>query len=246
MVLRGDSRRSAVVPTSIMACLRRALVAGALAGLCAALYLLAVGERSLEAALALEAPSSEPEMFSRGTQVAGGVVAAMLLGILLSIVFGTVFAKLRHRLAGRDDLRRSLVLATTGFVAVSLLPALKYPANPPGVGDPGNSGQRSLAYLLLVLAALALSIGIWGAYDWLHDRMNQPTAVVLTVVVGVTLTVALLVAMPSPRLAIPETMPAGLLWRFRLHSIGSLVVLWATLGLAFGWLCSRNAAREQT
>jgi predicted cobalt transporter CbtA len=39
-------------------------------------------------------------------------------------------------------------------------------------------------------------------------------------------------------------MAAGLLWSFRLSSLGTQLVLWAVLGVLFGLLCERANRRE--
>jgi predicted cobalt transporter CbtA len=42
----------------------------------------------------------------------------------------------------------------------------------------------------------------------------------------------------------PGEFPAGLLWSFRLSSLGTQLVLWAGLGVLFGLLCERANRRE--
>ena len=44
-----------------------------------------------------------------------------------------------------------MVLAVVGFAAVSLLPAVKIPSNPPAVGDPETVGRRTMLYAVVVL-----------------------------------------------------------------------------------------------
>jgi len=38
---------------------------------------------------------------------------------------------------------------------------------------------------------------------------------------------------------VPETFSAVLLWKFRVASLGIQLVLWTTVGLAFGWVAER-------
>jgi predicted cobalt transporter CbtA len=47
-----------------------------------------------------------------------------------------------------------------------------------------------------------------------------------------------------PAAAEPGRFPAGLLWDFRLSSLGTQVVFWMGLGVVFGLLCER-ANRKQ-
>jgi predicted cobalt transporter CbtA len=38
---------------------------------------------------------------------------------------------------------------------------------------------------------------------------------------------------------VPTDFPATVLWNFRVASIGMQLILWTTLGLAFGWMAER-------
>jgi len=42
---------------------------------------------------------------------------------------------------------------------------------------------------------------------------------------------------------VPDQFPALLLWNFRIASVGAQLIMWATLGLLFGALTQRAAAR---
>ena len=41
------------------------------------------------------------------------------------------------------------------LVCIAVVPFFKYPANPPGVGDPDTVGRRTVLYLALIAVALA-------------------------------------------------------------------------------------------
>lgn len=43
----------------------------------------------------------------------------------------------------------------------------------------------------------------------------------------------------------PADFPATVLYDFRLAALGNQVVLWATIGLLFGWLTARSVRRSQ-
>jgi predicted cobalt transporter CbtA len=43
----------------------------------------------------------------------------------------------------------------------------------------------------------------------------------------------------------PVDFPAAVLWQFRLASLGTQAVLWATLGLLFGWLTDRSFRHDR-
>src|SRR5215212_5378893 len=154
--------------------LRRGALAGMAGGLASALVLLRVGERSISRAIALEhaRAGGEPthEMFSRHVQLAGGAVGTLIAGAAFGVIFAVVFAAIRHRLAGRDDWRRATTLAFVAFVTVSLVPWLKYPANPPAVGDPDTIDQRTALYMVMLVWSVVAAWAGWRLHRWLRAR----------------------------------------------------------------------------
>ena len=224
--------------------LRRGALAGAAGGVLTALVLLLLGERSMSAAIALESAqdngTADAPLFGRPEQLAGGVVAVLLSGLFMGLCFGVVFAAVRHRVGG-DDWRRSLALAATGFGTLFLVPFLKYPPNPPAVGDPDTNGRRTALYLAAVAWSVVSTWGAWRLHRWLALRGApahlRQTGVVAAVVVLVGLGLALLPGTPDPVDA-----PATLIWRFRLASLAGAAAFWGGLGLAFGWLALLEAA----
>lgn len=232
------------MPISYGVILRRALVAGAGAGVLVAAFYLLVGRSTIDAAIALEGAAAgdgddHGALFSRGSQAVGGVLAGVVYGLLLGLVFGTVVAAIRHRLALRDDLHRVLVLAAAGFASTALVPALAYPANPPGVGDPDTVGARTVQYLTLVAAGIVLAVGLAVLHQALRHRFAPETALTVTVVAAVVGYAVLVVVWPDSPDIVPDGYPAGLLWDFRLQSLASLALLWSTLGLGLGWSLAR-------
>jgi predicted cobalt transporter CbtA len=238
------------------ALIKRALAAGLVAGLLLALYTLVVVEPTIDRAVDLEerlaeghassdghshADDEEP-MFSRGTQVGGGMAATMIYAAIVAAVFGTVLASIRHRLPLLSELGRVVWLAAVTFGAVALVPALKYPANPPAVGDPDTVNERTLLYLVLIGLSVALAVGLVRLSGWLRHRLDDATrvvAVAAATVVGYGLLLALLPGSPD---TIDPAVPAQLVWDFRLRSLGGLALLWASIGVGLGWALDRLAA----
>lgn len=154
----------------------RGLAAGAAGGLAAALFIRFVTERQIGFALLFEdatgigAAAGDPAEFSRSTQHWGGMAAALLYGAVLGMVLGVATAALHHRLRSRDEFGRVAKVAAGAFLATSIIPGMKYPANPPTVGDPDTISQRTTNYLLLM--AVAILLVFVGALLWqyLTDR----------------------------------------------------------------------------
>src|SRR6266487_1782738 len=126
--------------------LRRGLLAGLVAGLAAGVFYLIVGEPVVQQAIGLESAAPGPhaaEVFSRGTQRIGLLVGVGLYGVALGGVFGFLYAVLEPRLKASSAWQRSLGLAGVAFASAWLVPFLKYPSNPPGVGEESTIGQRT-------------------------------------------------------------------------------------------------------
>lgn len=224
------------------AVLRRGLLAGAFAGLTAALVSLLLVEAPLQASLGIEEARSHvsgehahEEMFSRPVQVVGGMVAAVLVGVAIGVIFAVVFASVRHRMTARTDFGRSLQLTAVGFFAVSLLPALKYPANPPGVGETESVSGRTLAYFSFIAAGILIVLAAHHLRGYLLARGWNPSwsITAITAAAAVLAGVALW-AWPANPDPIPADVPAALLWQFRLASLAELAGMWAVLGFSFG------------
>jgi hypothetical protein len=231
----------------VSAYLRRGLAAGLLAGLLAGLFAFVVGEPALDRAIALEEASEgthHEEVFSRSTQKVGLFFATGLFGVTVGGVFGIVYAFFRERLVANSELGRSISLAGTVFVGAFLIPFLKYPANPPSVGDPSTIRERTAAYFALVVLSLLTMLVAWLAARALKARGYDAPRRRLIVGAGLLVVVAVLfLSLPAGPSA--EGFPSGVLWAFRFSSMGTQIVFWAGLGLMFGWLCER-ARRKGT
>ena len=230
----------------VSAYLRRGMAAGLLAGLLAGLFAFFVGEPLLDRAIAIEEASAhdgahhhdDEEIFSRPTQKAGLFFATGLFGVTVGGVFGLAFAFFRGRLAADSDFKRSVYLTAAVFAGAFLIPFLKYPANPPAVGDPETIGARTAAYFTLVGLSLLVVLAAWLAARALRERGVDATRRRALVGAGMALAVGtLFLALPAAPSA--GNFPAGLLWGFRLSSFGTQLVFWAGLGVVFGLLCER-------
>ncbi|SFD33431.1 CbtA family protein [Streptomyces aidingensis] len=238
-------------PSPVLPLLARGLAAGGSAGLLSGLFALLVAGPLMDRAIALEEEREhtgqalalaaslahgETEVFSRGTQHFGLVVTAVVTGLALGVFFGIAYALLHRRtaLSGGDHWMRALTLAGAGFLALSLLPGLRYPASPPGVGDSGTVGDRQLLWLTAMFLGAAGTAAAWRLHRTLAAA-GRPAPVrhsAVALVLLATLTVLFLLP-PNPD---PVRVPAELLWDFRLLSLAGHAVLWAALGAVFGWL----------
>ncbi len=248
----------------------RGMLAGLVAGVLATLFAYFFGEPSVETAIGLEgtaahshhdtgtqdpaahdpaahepAPAEEEELVTRGVQSTVGLLTGVgLYGVAVGGLFSLAFAFVYGRLGTLRPRVTAALLAGGAFVVVFLVPFLKYPANPPAVGQAGTIGSRTSLYFGFV--ALSLLIGILAAAFGrkLADKLGAWRGGLIAAggyVVLIAVAAALLPSIDE----VPAEFPGSTLWTFRLASVGTQVVLWTVLGLAFGAL-SEKALTEKS
>jgi predicted cobalt transporter CbtA len=221
----------------------RGVLAGAIAGLLAGVFLLAIGEPLIEQALTYEVHAPDAEVFSRDVQRVGLLAATTLYGVGIGGLYGFAFGLIGPRLRTGSIWERAVRLALAAFVGIWLVPFLKYPANPPGVGDPETAADRTTFYLMLVAISIIATVGAYLVARVLEDRRVPPHVRLPLVVTGYGLAIAVAFAV-LPDANLQTTIPASLLWNTRLASLGGQALLWSILGVTFGTLAQRLADRS--
>ena len=237
--------------------LLRGMLVGLVAGLLTFAFLKVFGEPQVDRAIAFEtqldeakakaaaeeakakglpAPPEETEeaIISRTTQAGiglftGVVVYCTAFGGLFALVFALVYG----RLGDLGPRAVSALLAGMGFVSVYLVPNIKYPANPPSVGETDTIAMRTALYFAMIAISLAAMI----ASSMLHRRLLRRFGTWdATLIAGVAyIAVMIVVALRLPTVnEVPESFPAVLLWQFRVASITAQLIMWSVLGLVFG------------
>jgi predicted cobalt transporter CbtA len=223
------------------------MLVGVVAGLLVFAFARWIGEPQVERAIAFETAADrakgeapEPEMVSRRVQKSAGLLTGtVVFGAAVGGLFGLVFAFAYGRIGEMGPRALSAVLAALGYVAVVLVPNLKYPANPPAVGSAETIGVRTGAYFLLIavsIAAMVFSLQMRRGFAKRFGEWNGSllAAALFVVVVGV-------VAHCMPAVdEVPAGFPVTLMWKFRVAALEIQAVLWGTLGLGFGWLTERE------
>ncbi|HEY1300076.1 MAG TPA: CbtA family protein [Stellaceae bacterium] len=221
--------------------LLRGLLAGLFAGLVAFGFARVFGEPQIDRAVAFEeqidqakGQGAEPELVSRQTQAGLGLFTASLaygaaLGGLLALGFAFAYGR-----AGNSSPRATAAwLALAGFVLTVLVPALKYPPNPPAIGDPATIGQRTALYFIMIASSLAAGAVAVGLAQRLGERLGAWNAALIAAFAFLCTIGAVGYVLPAVN-EVPGEFSAVLLWHFRIVSLGVQAVLWTTLGLTFG------------
>jgi predicted cobalt transporter CbtA len=230
----------------------RGMLVGLVAGLLALGFASRFGEPQVDQAIGFEdsraitlGEQAAPAPVSRTVQRSLGLATAVgAYGVALGGMFGLAFAIAWGRI-GRFSARATAgLLALGGFVTVELMPFLKYPANPPAVGNPDTISHRTVLYLTMIgISAIVVAFSIWFGRQ-VAPRLGNWNATLLAVGVYLTLITIAMIALPAVN-EVPPGFPATVLWRFRLASLGTQAVLWATFGLLFGALTERSLRAAQ-
>jgi hypothetical protein len=227
----------------------RGLLVGLVAGIFAFAFASAVGERWIDKAVAYDetvtADAMEIGHHPGGTVVSrtvqstlGLLTATSVTGIALGGLFALVAVFAMGRFGPRSPRAFALVLAGAAFVTVSLVPFLKYPANPPGVGDADTVGRRTVQYLALIAVALVAAGLAVVMRRSLLDRHNPWTATTVAGAAWLATIGLAYVVLPGAAHA-PADFPADVLWSFRIAALGVQAVLWSTIGLVYGVVSER-------
>ena len=225
----------------------RGMVVGVLAGLLGFLTAGWLGEPQVDRSIAFEnslaqakGQAPEPDLVSRHTQKTIGLLTGVLtFGTATGGIFGLVFAFSYGRIGPTRPKALAVFLASIGFVAVAFVPSLKYPANPPAIGNPATIGIRTGAYFLMVAISIAATVLCLQFSRRLTRRFGLWNGSLLVAAIFVVL-VSLLARILPVIDEVPAGFPADVLWNFRLASWGIQVVLWGSLGLLFRWLTERD------
>jgi len=216
------------------------LVSGAIAGFVHGTINFALVEPYLDQAIGLENESlfasgeaednlefwAEYESY-RIWQKSGQVLAGVILGLAMGSLFGIVYALSRNSLPGKTDVTKSVILAGIMWLTIYIIPFLKYPANPPTVGD----GETVMLRAILYVSFIALSgIGVVIFYKLSQKLQNNKKYFGLFGYV-IFITILFFVMPENPD---EITAPMNLVNEFRLMSVLGVSSFWLSVGLILG------------
>ena len=163
----------------------------------------------------------------RDWQKGGQVLAGAILGTSIGALFGIVYALSRSVLPQGNDMKKTFVLAAVMWFSIYIIPFLKYPANPPTVGD----GETVVLRAILYLSFIAISgFGVVGFYQ-IYKRLERNKKVVAVAGYAAFIGIVFVLMPPNPD---EITAPMDLVNGFRTMSVVAVTVFWIALAFILG------------
>lgn len=174
-------------------------------------------------------------------QKEGTFVAGAFLGLTYGAILGIAYVFARRYLPSSDDRKKALVLAGLMCLALYIVPFIKYPANPPAVGDPETIGLRDSLYTTYQLTSGLIVLGL-SVLMFKFRTINLFKYLIPVFYVGlIGLIFAIFPANPDA-----ITAPMDLINSFRMVTFTSMIIFYLVLGIVFGAIWRRYKPHEAT
>jgi predicted cobalt transporter CbtA len=162
-------------------------------------------------------------------QRGGEMLAGTILGLSIGSLFGIVFAYTHNSVPGSNNKKKALIVAGIMWFVLFLIPALKYPANPPAVGDPETIYYRQSLYVAFLVISGFSALGL----AFLYRKMGALNIkkFIIPVAYAAIISGAYLAMPANPD---PINAPMDLIMGFRITSAITISMFWGLLGVIFG------------
>ena len=172
-------------------------------------------------------------------QKEGTFAAGAFLGLTYGAILGIVYVISRKYLPSSDDRKKALILAAIMCLSLYIVPFIKYPTNPPAVGDPETIGLRDSLYTSYQLASGLIALGVSILMYKLH-KISYIKYVIPIIYLGlVAFIYAVFPANPDE-----ITAPMDLVNAFRAVTFGTMVMFYLVLGAIFGIMWNKFKPHE--
>jgi predicted cobalt transporter CbtA len=225
----------------------RGLLAGAIGGVLAFLFARILLEPVIDRAIAYEDEAAHAhgahehgvELFTRGVQANIGMGFGVLaFSVAMGALFAVAYCVAHGRVGNISPRLLSVLLAGGMFLSLYVIPFLKYPASPPALSLDDTIRQRTLLYLLMVVLSAVLLVAAVALGRNLAARYGGWTATLIAAGSYVVAVAVVMLVLPTIG-ETPGDFPADVLYDFRLYSLGTQLVMWATIGLFFAPMVAR-------
>jgi len=176
----------------------------------------------------------------RDWQKSGQLLAGGILGMSIGALFGIVFAYSRNSLPEGHTVKKTFVLAAIMWFTIFLIPFLKYPANPPTVGDADTVVLRGILYLSFIAISGFSAVGFSRLYKKLENKKY-----LAFVGYAVFITAVFFIMPPSPD---EVTAPMDLVNGVRTMSVVAVSTFWVAEAIILGalWLKYKTKLDESS
>jgi len=172
-------------------------------------------------------------------QKEGTFAAGAFLGLTYGAILGIVYVISRKYLPSSDDRKKALILAAIMCLSLYVVPFIKYPANPPAVGDPETIGLRDSLYTSYQLASGLIALGV-SILMYKLGRNSYIKYVIPVIYLGLVASIyAIFPANPDV-----ITAPMDLVNAFRAVTFGTMVMFYLVLGIIFGIMWNKFKPHE--
>ena len=191
------------------------------------------------------------ELFTRGVQSTVGMgLGVLAFSVAMGALFAVVFSVAHGRVGNVSARALSVLVAGAMLISLWIVPALKYPPNPPATSLDETITQRTLLSLLMLgLSALLMVAAVYLGHQ-LAPRLGAWNAVLigggayLVAVFVVMLLLPTINETPGPivndaGVIVFPGFPAVDMYEFRLYTLGTQLIMWATIALTFAPMVSR-------
>ena len=165
-------------------------------------------------------------------QKSGQILAGAILGTSIGALFGIVYVLARNSLPGNHDIKKALVLAGIMWLTIFLVPFIKYPANPPTVGDADTIVLREILYLAFIATS---GFSAFGFYK-LSKKFTRSKKLISLFGYSAFISLAF-VAFPENPDSISA--PIELVNNFRIMSVLAMSSFWISIPLILGGLWNK-------
>ncbi|SVC60185.1 uncharacterized protein METZ01_LOCUS313039 [marine metagenome] len=172
----------------------------------------------------------------RDWQKSGQLLAGGILGMSIGALFGIVFAYSRNSLPKGHTLKKTFVLAAIMWLTIFIIPFLKYPANPPTVGDVDTVVLRSILYLSFIAISGFSAVGFFILYKKLQNKKKG----LAFVGYAVFITTVFFIMPVNPD---EVKAPMDLVNSFRIMSVIAVTTFWIAEAIIFGMLWQKYKAK---
>jgi predicted cobalt transporter CbtA len=163
----------------------------------------------------------------RSWQKGGEVLAGAILGTSIGALFGIVYALSKNSLPSRNNFGKTLILAGLMWFTLFVIPFLKYPANPPTVGDGETVVLRGILYLAFIAISGLTAVGFYKIFKQLKGQKRILAFVGYSIFISV---IFLLMPENPDKITAPMELVNG----FRVMAFLSSSVFWFALALILG------------